>query len=135
MPILIGAALFAALIGSVTGGGVTVILLPVLVFHFGIQVAMPIVTLALLAAGASRVVVYRREIDLSVVAWFSLGSLPLTCAGTYLFTMAAPDLLTRVLGVFLVGAVLFQRLWTTSLSGFATVWFLPIGAVFGFLST
>jgi hypothetical protein len=132
--VLIGTALLAALIGSVTGGGVTIILLPVLVFHFGIQVAMPIVTLALFAAGASRVAVYRRDIDLPVVLWFTLGSLPLTCVGTYLFTIAAPDLLTRVLGGFLIGAVICPRLFTKPLSGFATAWFLPIGAAFGFLT-
>jgi uncharacterized membrane protein YfcA len=133
-PVLIGTALLAALISSVTGGGVTIILLPVLVLHFGIQVAMPIVTLALLAAGASRVAVYRRDIDVPVVLWFTLGSLPLTCVGTYLFTIAAPDLLTRVLGGFLLGAVIYRRWFTKPLSGFATTWFLPIGAAFGFLT-
>ncbi len=132
--VLIGTALFASLVGAVTGGGVTIILLPVLVLHFGIHIAMPIVTLALFAAGASRVAVYRRELDLSVVLWFTLGSLPLTCVGTYLFTITAPDLLTRVLGGFLIGAVLYQRLFTTSWSGFAAAWFLPIGAAFGFLT-
>ncbi len=89
--ILIGTALFASFIGSVTGGGVTIILLPVLVLHFGIYIAMPIVTLALLAAGASRIVVYRRELNLPVVFWFTAGSLPLTCVGTYLFTITSPD--------------------------------------------
>ncbi len=84
--VLIGTSLLAALIGSVTGGGVTIVLLPVLVFHFGIQIAMPIVTLALFAAGVSRVVVYRRELNFPVVFWFTLGSLPLTGIGTYLFT-------------------------------------------------
>ena len=132
--VLIGTALFAAFIGSVTGGGVTIILLPVLVVHFGIQIAMPVVTLALLAAGASRVVVYRRDLDLPLVLWFTLGSLPLTCVGAYLFTVTAPDLLTRILGGFLIGAVVYQRLLTTPLSGFASAWFLPIGAVFGFLT-
>ncbi|ETW99315.1 MAG: hypothetical protein ETSY1_15425 [Candidatus Entotheonella factor] len=132
--VLIGTALFAAFIGSVTGGGVTIILLPVLVVHFGIQVAMLIVTLALLAAGASRVTVYRSELDWQVVFWFTLGSLPLTCAGTYLFTIAAPDLLTRILGGFLISAVVCQRLFTQPLSGFAVAWFLPIGAAFGFLT-
>lgn len=132
--VLIGTALLAALVGSVTGGGVTIILLPVLVFHFGIHIAMPIVTLALLAAGVSRVVVYRRDLDLPVVLWFTLGSVPLTCIGAYLFTVAAPDLLTRILGALLIGAVVYQRLLTKPLSRFSAAWFLPIGAAFGFLT-
>ena len=134
LPVLTGTALFAALVGSVTGGGVTIILLPVLVLHFGIHDAMPIVTLALFAAGASRVAVYRREIDLSVVLWFTLGSLPLTAIGTYLFTITAPDFLTRILGGFLIGAAMYQRLLSKPMRRFATVWFLPIGAAFGFLT-
>lgn len=46
--------------------------------------------------------------------------------------IAAPDLLTRVLGGLLIAAVLCQRLFTKPLSGFATTWFFPIGAAFGF---
>jgi uncharacterized membrane protein YfcA len=134
MPVLIGTAVIAALISSVTGGGVTVILLPVLVFHFGIQVAMPIVTIALFAATASRVAVYRREIVIPVVGWFTLGSLPLTVLGTYLFTVSAPDLLTRILGAFLIGAVVVQRLRPKTPAKFAAAWFLPLGAGFGFLT-
>ena len=102
IPLLIGMALLASFIGSVTGGGVTVILLPVLVLHFGIQAAMPIVTIALLAASVSRVGVYRHEIAMPVVRWFTLGSLPFTVLGTYLFTVTAPDLLTRVLMIEVV---------------------------------
>jgi uncharacterized membrane protein YfcA len=134
IPLLIGTALLASLSGSVTGGGVTVILLPVLVLRFGIQAAMPIVTIALFAASVSRVGVYRHEIAMPVVGWFTLGSLPFTMLGTYLFTVAAPDLLTRVLGGFLLIAVVSRRLFTKPLAGFAAVWFLPLGAGFGFLT-
>jgi uncharacterized membrane protein YfcA len=134
IPLLIGTALLASFVGSVTGGGVTVILLPVLVLHFGIQTAMPIVTIALFAASVSRVGVYRHEIAIPVVLWFTLGSLPSTMLGTYLFTVTAPDMLTRILGAFWLVAVVGQRLFIKPLSGFATLWFLPIGACFGFLT-
>jgi uncharacterized membrane protein YfcA len=133
-PLVIAAALFASFVGSVTGGGVTVILLPVLVLHFGIQVAMPIVTIALIAASASRVAVYRGEIVLPVAAWFTLGSVPLTTLGTYLFTVTAPDFLTRLLGGFLVAAVALRRLHAEPPREFPAPWFLPLGAVFGFLT-
>ncbi len=132
--VLVGTGTFASLVGSVTGGGVTVILLPVLVLSFGIHVAMPIVTIALLAAGASRVVAYRREIVPSVAIWFSLGSVPLAAAGSYLFTISAPEVLTRLLGIFLIAAVIARRLRPTPPAEFAAAWFLPLGAVFGFLT-
>jgi uncharacterized membrane protein YfcA len=132
--VLVGAGTFAALIGSVTGGGVTVILLPVLVLRFGIYKAMPIITIALFAASASRVAAYRRGIALPVVAWFSLGSVPLAAAGSYLFTVSAPDILTRLLGLFLVVMVIVRRVRPKPPAAFPVVWFLPLGAAFGFLT-
>lgn len=84
------AAVVAALVGGVTGGGVTAILLPILVLYVGIQEAVPIVTIALIAASVSRVAVYRRDLDLPVVGWFCLGSVPATVAGTLLFTGPRP---------------------------------------------
>lgn len=132
--LLAGTALAASFVGSVTGGGVTVILLPVLVLHFGILVAMPIVTLALLAASASRVAVNRRVIALPVALWFSLGSLPLTALGTYLFTLSPPGFLTRLLGGFLLTAVVVRRWHGEPLGRFPAPAFLPLGAVFGFLT-
>lgn len=134
LSILIATALFASMFSAITGGGLTVILLPVLVFQFGIQTAMPIVTIALFASSASRVAAYWRHIDFLPVLWFSLGSLPLTLLGTYLFTVADPDLLTRVLGAFLIAAVPARRLGSGELDRFSVFWFLPLGMFFGFIT-
>jgi len=131
----VGAAgFFGAFVGAVAGGGVTVVLLPVLVLQVGIHQAVPITTLALVAATTSRIVVYRREIVLPVVWWFSAGSVPLTVTGTYLFTVAPPDLLTRLLGGFLLVAVVWRRLRPRPPAPFHPAWFLPLGAAFGFLT-
>lgn len=134
LPLVIGTGFVAAFVSSIAGGGVTVIMLPVLVLRFGIRTAMPIVTISLFAASASRVVVNRREIALPVAGWFALGSLPSTLAGTYLFTVTAPGLLTRLLGVFLLATVALRRLHPAPPAGLRAAWFLPLGAVFGFLT-
>lgn len=134
LPVLGAVAIVAAFVGSVTGGGVTVIFLPVLVFYFGIREAVPIGTLALLTATISRVVVYRQSLDPPTVTWFNAGSIPGTVAGTYLFTVAAPGILTRVFGVALLGAVLWRRLHPNPPAKFARPWFVPLGAAYGFLS-
>jgi uncharacterized membrane protein YfcA len=134
LPVLGIVAIVAAFVGSVTGGGVTVIFLPVLVFYFGIREAVPIGTLSLLTATISRVVVYRHSLDPPAVTWFNVGSIPATVAGTYLFTVAAPGILTRVFGFALLGAVLWRRLHPSPPAKFARPWFVPLGAAYGFLS-
>ncbi|MGE3536343.1 MAG: sulfite exporter TauE/SafE family protein [Candidatus Tectimicrobiota bacterium] len=132
--VLISAALFSALLGSVAGTGGTVVLLPVLVHYFGIQAAVPIITLANFSANVSRVWLHWREIDRRVAVWFTLGSLPLTVLGTWLFTIASPKLLTRLLGAFLLGIVLWRRLRSVPPKKREAIWFLPLGLVFGFIN-
>jgi len=132
--VLAGTALGSAVLGSVAGTGGTAVLLPVLVHYFGIQVAVPMVTLANFAANASRVWVHWREVNGRVVAWFTLGSVPLTVLGTWLFTVAAPELLTRLLGAFLLVVVVWRRLRPMPAKKRSPSWFLPLGLGFGFLN-
>jgi uncharacterized membrane protein YfcA len=132
--VVAGTALFSAVLGSVAGTGGTAVLLPVLVHYFGIQAAVPMVTLANCAANASRVWVHWREVDGQVVTWFTLGSLPLTVLGTWLFTVTAPEVLTRLLGAFLLVVVVWRRLRPGPPKKRAPTWFLPLGIGFGFLN-
>lgn len=132
--VVAGTALFSAVLGSVAGTGGTAVLLPVLVHYFGIQAAVPMVTLANFSANVSRAWVHWREVDRQVVVWFTVGSLPLTVLGTWLFTMAAPEVLTRLLGAFLLAVVVWRRLWPVAPRQRAPVRFLPLGVGFGFLN-
>lgn len=129
-----GTALGSSVLGSVAGTGGTLVLLPVLVPYFGILDAVSIVTLANAGANLSRAVMYWPEVDRRVAAWFTLGSLPLTILGTWLFTVTAPELLTRLLGAFLLGIVLWRRLYTVPPQKRTPLWFLPLGVGFGFLN-
>ena len=132
--VVAGTALFSAVLGSVAGTGGTLVLLPVLVHYFGIQAAVPMVTLANLSANLSRAGMHGRQVDGRVVAWFTLSSLPLTVLGTWLFTRAAPELLTRLLGAFLLIIVVWRRLRPVPQKQRSPTWFLPLGVGFGFLN-
>ena len=132
--VLTGTALFSAVLGSVAGTGGTIVLLPVLVHYFGIQAAVPMVTLANFAANVSRTWVHWKEVDRQVVVWFTLGSLPLTVLSTWLFTVTAPELLTRLLGAFFLIIVAWRRLRPMAPQKRAPTWFLPLGVGFGFLN-
>ncbi len=134
LPVLGAAAVAGAFVGAVTGGGVTAFLLPVLVLYTNIQDAVPIVTLSLVTASVSRVWFYRKQLVLPVVAWMSLGSLPATLLGAWLFTRAPAGPLTRLLGAMLLAAVVWRWARPQPPGRFGAPWFLPVGAAFGFLN-
>ena len=133
LPVLGAVAAFSAFLGSVAGSGGSTVLLPVLVLYFGIRDAVPIITIANLTANVSRAVINRGEIAFPVVAWFVLGTLPTSILGAYLFTITAPEILTRLLGAILIAAVAWRRLRPSPPLRRSPAWFLPLGGVFGFL--
>ena len=127
-------AFIAALLAAVTCFGGAAVLLPMLVFVFGVREAIPILTVAQLIGNASRVWFNRGELNWRVVGWFALGGVPMALVGGVLFAHAPLAALTRVLGAFLILIVVIRhmpkmRAFKTPLKGFAV-----IGAASSFLS-
>jgi uncharacterized membrane protein YfcA len=127
-------AFIAATLAAVSGFGGAAVLLPMLVFIFGVREAIPILTVAQLIGNGSRVWFNRHELDWKVVAWFALGGVPMAIVGGMLFARAPLAPLTRVLGVFLILIVAWRHIprtstWHPPLQSFAAV-----GAVSSFLS-
>src|SRR5512138_255659 len=126
-------AFLAALLAAVTGFGGAAVLLPVLVFVFGVRDAVPILTVAQLIGNGSRVWFNRRELDMRVVGWFAVGGVPLALAGGLLFARAPLAALTRLLGAVLILMVIWRHTRSRPprppLRSFAA-----IGAVSSFLS-
>ena len=127
-------AFAASLLAAVAGFGGAALLLPVLIAVFGTRAAIPILTLAQLAGNGSRVWFNRRELDLRVVAWFTLGGVPLALLGGYLFAGAPLRPLTRLLGGFLLFVVIYRRMRTRPPTPPPLPAFAAIGAGASFLS-
>lgn len=125
--ILLAAGAFgAATLAAVSGFGGAAVLLPILVAVFGVRDAIPILTVAQLIGNGSRVFFNRKELDLPVVGWFSVGAVPLAFLGGILFAKAPLPALTRLLGVFLIFIVIYRRLkpgtpYRPSLRSFAVI--------------
>jgi uncharacterized membrane protein YfcA len=107
--VLSAVAFIAATLAAVTGFGGAAVLLPVLVWIFGIREAVPILTIAQLIGNGSRVWFNRKLVDYRVVLWFALGGVPLALAGGFLFAKAPFSALTRILGVFLILMVIARH--------------------------
>ena len=115
------------------GGGV--IILPVLVWIYGPEVAVPVVALFQLIGTATRFWLARDSIEWKVVAWFAAGSTPFAILGSFIFIAADTDLLIRIMGGGMVALVAVMQLpWTKRVR--MTLWgFLPLGGASGFLAS
>ncbi len=126
-------AFFASLLSGVAGFGGAMIFLPFLVATYGVRASVPILTVSVLLGNASRVYFNRRELDLTLVAWFSSGSLPAALLGSFVY-VALPTLwIKKGIGLLLVSSVLLKRIQKDFQLRKRWV-FLPLGAVTGFLS-
>ncbi len=129
-----GGAFVASMLAAVAGFGGAAVLLPLLVLIFGVRDAIPILTVAQLIGNLSRVWFNRRELELPVVAWFALGGVPAALIGGFLFASAPLGLLARLLGIFLIGVVVYRHIGKGGAARLPLRAFPILGAVFSFLS-
>lgn len=87
--------------GSVGFGG-GMILLPVITYFYGVEVAVPVSTIAQMMSNISRAAMGWKEIKWRQVAWFLVPALPFTALGAFGFSIVDKALMTRLLCVFLI---------------------------------
>ena len=105
-----GAAFVLALLSAVAGFGGGVLLLPVFTALFGLRAAVPILTLTQLSSNGGRVWLNREELRWPLVGWFAVGAVPFAVVGGLLLAEAPLGPLRRLLGVFLIGVVVWRRI-------------------------
>lgn len=126
-------AFLASVLSGVAGFGGAMIFLPVLILTYGVRASVPILTVSVLLGNASRVWFNRRELDLKLVAWFSLGALPSAVLGSFVYVSLPTFWIKKGIGLFLMVSVLTREIHRDFKLNQAWV-FLPLGLVTGFLS-
>ena len=122
-------------LSGVAGFGGGVIILPVLVWLYGPEVAVPVVAIFQLLGTFARGWLNRQFINWRVIGCFAAGSTPFAIVGSFLFIAADTALLVRIMGGAMIAlAVLTQLPWSKNVR--MTLWgFLPLGGVSGFLAS
>jgi len=113
LPVLLAAILAAfafAVLSAVGGPGGGVLMLGVFTALFGLRVAVPMLALTQLASNGARTWLNRRDLHWRLIGWFGLGAVPLAVAGGLLLAHAPAAPLKRLLGVFLIGVVVWRRM-------------------------
>jgi uncharacterized membrane protein YfcA len=103
------AAFTLAVLSAIAGFGGGVLLLPVFTALFGLRAAIPILTITALSSNGSRVWLNRSEVRWNLVGWFAVGAVPFAIAGALVFARAPLEPLQRLMGVFLIGVVVWRH--------------------------
>lgn len=124
--ILLIVGFVAGLLSGCVGFGGGMILLPVITWFYGVEVAVPISTIAQMISNLSRAGMGWKEIEWKHVGRFLLLAVPLTALGAYGFSVVDKVLATRLLSVLLIlfaiqkvrgKLTLPQNRWTMILGG------------------
>lgn len=130
--ILVFVSWLAATISGVAGFGGSLIILPVFSFLIGAKKAIPILTIAWMMGNLSRAAFNYREICWRPVIYFCLGAVPASVIGARVFVELPPGIIMKVIAAFLLVIIVLRRFNVKYALG--EKWFLPWGALVGFLS-
>ncbi|MGE4478635.1 MAG: sulfite exporter TauE/SafE family protein [Deferribacterales bacterium] len=120
---------------TLAGGGGAMIFVPVSGIFFSIQTVAPAVAVAGLLSGLSRIILYRRSINIRVSLLVMPGVIIGAVSGAYLFSFVNPILIAYCLAVFYllngVWALFFREKKLFKVKN----WYFPIaGAISSFIS-
>jgi len=130
--ILLFVSWLAATISGIAGFGGSLIILPVFSFFIGVKKAIPILTIAWLMGNLSRAGFGYKDIRWRPVLYFCIGAVPAAVFGARTFVELPSALILRAIGVFLLVIVILRHLRITFT--LPEKWFVPWGALVGFLS-
>ena len=100
--ILIATGFIAGLLSGAVGFGGGMILLPVLTTFYGVEVAVPVSTIAQMLSNLSKMWLGFRDIEWKQVGRFLILAAPLTALGAFGFAVVPKALMTRILCIFLI---------------------------------
>lgn len=131
--ILLFVAWLAATISGIAGFGGSLIILPVFSHLIGAKKAIPILTIAWMMGNFSRAGFGYKEIQWKPVGYFCLGAVPAAILGAKVFVELPASVVMKAIGIFLLFILLLRH--SNVKYVIPEKWFIPCGALVGFLSS
>jgi len=126
--------LLSGALSGVIGTGSSIMLLPVLVYQFGPQQAIPIMAIAAVMSNIAKVMAWWREVDWRAFAAYSIPGVPAAALGAHTLLVLPADAVDIGLGVFFL-AMIPARHWLNTHNVMIRLWQLSLaGAAIGFLT-
>jgi len=132
--ILVAGALLGSLVAGVAGFGAGILLLPLIAWTLGLRATAPVLTVTMFLGNLSRIWWSRGDIDGRVALWFLVGAIPATALGATFYAGASSEWLSRIIGLFLIGAVPLRRLLASHWVRVRLGHFPLVGGAIGLLS-
>jgi uncharacterized protein len=131
---VLAVGLVAGAISGIVGAGSSIMLLPVLVYQFGPQQAVPIMAIAALMANLAKIASWWRDIDWRAFAAYSITGAPAAAFGARTLLVLPAHVVDIALGIFFLVMIPVRR-WLHVRQFRITLWQLAIaGAVVGFVT-
>lgn len=128
------AGLAAGALSGIIGTGASIILLPILVFQFGPQQAVPIMAIAAVLGNVGKALAWWREINWRAFWAYSIAGIPAAALGARTLLVLPANLVELALGSFFLILIPLRR-WMRVRDISLPLWQLALaGAVIGFLT-
>ncbi len=143
-PEILTALLFAAflvgLINAMFGVGGSLLAYPLLLYWLPGKIIIGVLSIIVIVATLHRILLYRKELNVTAVLYFLLLGIPSSVAGAYALARISVGALQVAVGIFLIGTTLAQ--WLTERRGHGIAepgprpgkYFIGVGAISGFLT-
>src|SRR5882757_1391143 len=131
---VLAVGLVAGTISGIIGTGSSIMLVPVLVYEFGPQQAVPIMAVAAVMANLSRIMAWWREVDWRACAAYSITGIPAAALGARTLLALPSHAVDISIGLFLI-AMVPVRHWLAKHDFKLSLWHLALGgAIIGYLT-
>lgn len=129
------AGIIAFTISTIAGGGGALLLLPIVGFLLGAQVAAPLVSIGAMVGRPVRLALFWKDIDWNVVKYYLPTALLGALLGSWIFSQLQAEWLQIILGLFLI-STFFQFRFGKKQQSFKMklVYFIPLGFAVSFIS-